>query len=341
MTPTVRDVLAMVGRRHRGRWACVLVVAVIAGMVELVGAATIYVLLALVADPAGELALPMLGDVRDLFAGVDDRRLQLGLVTAVGVFVVVRAGTQLVQAGLQTRVSHRAGAELSHELVRGYVSMPRAFHLRRSSSELVRNAHSAVNALVELVVLPVIGLWADGILVVGLAALLATIAPWTTLLAVGVAGCAVLLQVRVVTPRRHRLGREAHDLDRQALGALQQVLEGQPDDRVLGRGQDVAEVYGARRHELARVRHQHATAAALPRTVIELALVGFVLVVLGVAIGARGTAAGAVPVLGLFAYAGLRLQPPLQRIAAALTTLRFADAPLESLHEDAHLIGEH
>jgi ATP-binding cassette, subfamily B, bacterial PglK len=72
--------------------------------------------------------------------------------------------------------------------------------------------------------------------------------------------------------------------------------------------------------------------------VMELALLGFILTVFVYSIVVQGGAEGALSVLGIFAYAGLRILPSLQRIIGGLNDIRFATAPLDDLTRDLHMI---
>jgi ATP-binding cassette subfamily C protein len=71
--------------------------------------------------------------------------------------------------------------------------------------------------------------------------------------------------------------------------------------------------------------------------VIETSLILFILVFFAVTV-ARGGTQSALATLGLFGYAGLRLQPSLQKIVAAFNSLKFATAPTADVHRDLRII---
>jgi len=336
---TVRQALRLIGRENRGRWVLLIVVALIASGFEVVSAALVYTLLGLIADPTGEAALPIIGDVRGTF-DVQQDVLLLGLAGVMGAFFVVRAGVHIAEIYVQNRVANNAGARLAAKLVRGYLAMPYAFHLSRTSSDLIRNSHQAVQSLVKDVFVPVIRVTAESVLVLGMLALLIFLAPAATGLAVLVIGGAAVVMLRVIQPRLKRMGKRAHRLQRETLGTLQQSFHGIRDVKVLGREDAFARRYERARFALARVSYLRSTATDLPKTIMELALLGFILIVFAAAIVFEGGAAGTLPVLGLFAYAGLRLQPSLQRIIAGLNNLKYSAAPIEDLDSDLRLIGE-
>ena len=340
MTTAMRRAVGLVARDGRGRWVALLLVALCASLLEVVGAGLVYVLLGMVANPGTALDLPVVGDLRQRFPGVDETTLLLAMAAALAAFFVVRGAVQFGQAYLQARVGQQAGARLSRELVLGYLRLPYAFHVGRNSAELIRNAHSAVDGVVGYVFLPLIRLVAEAVTIVTLVTLLVVVAPLATGLAVLVVGTVSLLLLRWVQPRLQQLGWTSHELDEQTLRSLQQAMEGVRDVKLLGRETAFADVYGTWRNGLADVRQRHASIAVLPRVLMELALLGLVLAVFTVAVASgAGDVRDTLSVLGLFAYVGLRLQPSLQRLIGSLNALRYAQAPLRTVIQDLATIG--
>jgi ATP-binding cassette, subfamily B, bacterial PglK len=333
---TLRNALLLIGRENRGRWAVLIVVALVSSGFEVAGAALIYLLLGLVADPSGAVELPVLGDIRTRLDLPPDELL-LTLAAVMAVFFVVRSAVHIGEVYLQNRVASNAGARLSVRLFRGYLAMPYAFHLSRTSSDLIRNSHRAVTDLVDLVFVPVIRVAAELIMVAGMLILLVVLAPAATALAVAVIGGAAVLLLRVVQSKLQRIGERGHALEQQSLSILQQSLHGVRDIKVLGREAAFVRRYARARTGLSRVTYLRRTAADLPRTVMELALLSFILIVFASAVAREGGAEATLSVLGLFAYAGLRLQPSLQRIISGLNNLKYATAPIEDLARDLRL----
>jgi len=334
---SVRKAIDLVGHERRYRWVVLVVLALITSGFEMLSAALVYVLLALVADPTGRPALPVIGDVQGSL-DIDQQTLLLGLACIMALVFSVRALVRLGETYAHNRIGYNAGARLSTRLISGYLTMPYAFHLHRNSAELIRNGHQAVNELVRQVFLPTIRIAAEIVLVVAMLALLAVIAPVATVLAVVVVGSAAALLLLVIQPRLKRLGLRAHNLEKDTLSTLQQSLQGVRDIKMLGLEQTFARIYYRARRGLARATYLRATARELPRTVIETALISFILIFFAFAVATGADSDGILSVLGLFAYAGLRIEPSLHRITAGLNDLKYATAPLDDIHADLMMI---
>ena len=340
MWTTIKQAYDLVGRERPVRWVLLVALALLLSGVEMVGAVLVFALLALVADPGGAIDLPLVGDLRQRFDGVPDDVLLLWTVAVIAVFFLVRAVLKVAAKYVQARVAHNAGARLSTRMFEGYLRWPYAMHLTRSTSELIRNGHQAVMETIGQVVLPVIRTIAESFIVVGLLIVLVLLAPLATLAAVVVVGGTAVLLLLFVQPRLKILGRIRHREARSTLSILQKGLFGIRDVKVLGRERAFAREYGRSRGRMARAAYLREAASHLPSIAFELALMGFITGFFAFTVLQGEGAQEVLSVLGLFAYAGLRMQPSVQQIVQGLNSLKFAAAPLEDLHADLELMSD-
>ena len=334
MGETLRKTARLIGPGQWRRWILLVVLAVTLSGFEMVGALLVYLLVDLATDPTASVELPVIGDIRRFFPDSDDQTFLIGLAAALGVFFVIRAGVRVGAAYVEARVAHNAGARLSNRLVAGYLSLPYVFHLKRNSAELIRNAHQAVQAVVSQVFLPVINITAESFLVIGLAAVMLSIAPVASAIAVGVIGLSAVLLLLVIQPRMKRLGRVTHTTNLETLGTLQQSVHGIRDVKLLAKERFFSKAYSRSRLAMARALYIQRTLAELPRTILELSLIGFIIIFFATTIASGTDTSATLSVLGLFAYVGLRLQPSIQKIVGGLNSLKFSSAPLEDLYDD-------
>jgi ATP-binding cassette, subfamily B, bacterial PglK len=335
---TIQQAIHLMAYDHRGRWIVLVVLAIIASGFEMLGAVLVYVLLALVVDPGSAVEIPLLGDVQQLLAGRDQRTVLVWLVVAMAAFFIVRAAVQVGATYVQQRIAHNAGARLSNLLLEGYLNQPFQMHLLRSSAELIRNGHQAVREMVVHVFIPLIRVIAEVILTAGMIVVLVLIAPLATGMAILVVGGAAMLILLIVQPRLRHFGDIVHDASRGTLATVQEALEGVRDIKLLGLERSFRGRYAVRRAELARASYIASMLNDLPRIVIETSLLGFILLFFLLALLVGDGAQGALSVLGLFAYTGLRLQPSLQRIIGGLNELKYSAAPLRDVEADLRAV---
>jgi ATP-binding cassette subfamily C protein len=324
----------LVARDGRGRWLVVVLLAVVVTGVEALGTLLIFLLLGLVSGEAGALDLPVVGDVRELLPGWDEQTLLVMTAAIIGGFFVLRGGLLVVKSYAENRVIENTGARLASRLAHTYLALPYAWHLRRNSAQLIRNAQDSVRAIVTEVLRPTVKIISEGTLVVGILAVLMVASPFATLLAFGVLAPLVGCMLKVVQPRAKRLGRANQEMARATLQALQQSLHGMRDIKVLGRERYFHRVFHDGRLRLARARYLYHTLRTVPRAVTETTLVLFVAVFFAVTVATQGSATGALPVLGVFAYAAFRLKQPVNELTTAVNAMRFAGPALQDVEKD-------
>lgn len=337
MLQTVREAFGLITSQRRRRFLQVGLLSTVVAGLEMAAALAIAVLLTLVLNP-GELPdLPVVGDPSGILPGVSYGQLVLWTCAAFGVLFVVRAGFFLFQQYAVARVAENTAVQLSDRLVDGYLSMPYEWHLQRNSAELVRNAWDNVQQVTNGVFTPMANVMAEGVLVVGLTAVLVVTSPLATILAGAVLGVTVSLTMAVVQPRLKLLGRSRSRAVKQVLKELQQGFGGVRDLKVLGREAAFSSAHLEGRRQVARSNYMRAALAFGPRTALELAFL--VLLLLGVvwAVG-QGQVEATLSTLGVFAYAGIRLQPSLQKLSTAFNQLRFAESPVRDLREGLELL---
>lgn len=338
MFEIARRTMYLIGRENRTRWLGLALFSAFTSAVEMLGALLVYALVALVADPQGQIDIPVVGDIRRLFEGTDEVTMLLTIVIIMGVFFIFRAGVVILVNYLQLRLGFNTGATLASRLAAGYLALPYAFHLHRHSSELIHNTNAAALQLVNAAFLPLIRIVAGSLTALGLLIVVMTISPTATLLAVLVVGGAVLILLRFIQPRLKQLGGVSYHMHQALISSMQQSLQGLRDIKLLGRERHFAGLYRAAADRLSQAAYVSGTFSSLPRVVMELALLGFILTFFGLSVAAGTATAEMLSILGLFAYVGLRVQPALNEIVKSANELRFATETVEGVEQDLRLI---
>lgn len=340
MFGTLRRLWAIIPPDRRWRWVALVVFGAITGVFELVGAFLIFGLLGMITSPGGRFSLPVFGDVRRFFPGADRAEFLLWMAVVVAVFFVVRGIAYLFQIYIQSRVAYNEGALIANTLLMGYLTMPFSSHLRRNSSELIRNVQATVPDLVVYLFVPMVGIFSESMLVVAISAALLVAAPIVSLIAAGFLVPLVLLLLRVVQPRLARLGAESQTLYEIALKAIQESFRSLRDIKIMRRESFFHDRFAESKFASARVSYTQQVLLSVPRVVVETSLIAFVLAFLGVTV-VRGTGAhDTLALLGLTAYAILRVLPSLNRVVAYLNSLKFGTAALDIIGPDIEALSK-
>src|SRR4029453_10699035 len=103
---------------------------------------------------------------------------------------------------------------------------------------------------------------------------------------------------------------------------------------ILGRREYFNEQYDKIREEIARTRYVRQFLGDVPRIALETGLIVFVALFVAVATATGGSAQESLAVLGMFAYAALRILPSLSRVVLELNDLKFGAAAAATVHQD-------
>jgi ABC-type multidrug transport system fused ATPase/permease subunit len=309
-------------RSTRWRWVGLLPLALAGAAAEAIGALTVFALLRVIADPTSVDRLPVTSTLR-LVMTIDDPRAAIVAVAALlaGVYVV-RNALLTASAWVRARVMYGSVAELSRRAYTAYLRAPFALAGARNSAAMIQRVQRASDVVPTLVLASVINIIAEVLVVAGLVLLLAVTAPLVTLLAVS--GTALLLLVPGLLTSQvfARWGQLERGLETDLLQQVHEGLGGLKEVKLNERESFFEARFGALRERLLRIQRKRDVLNEGLRVGVETAF-ALILVLVIVALTRRGGEGGyIVSVLGLYAYAGFRLIPSINRITLNLNSLR-------------------
>lgn len=259
-----------------------------------------------------------------------------GLVLLVGIYTVKAVFLGFL-AWRQSRFAHNLQASLSYRLFAGYLSQSYSFHLQKNSAQLIRNIIGSANGITNVVQQGLI-LTSEALVLVGFLALLLWVEPAGALLVILTLGTTAFVFHRFTSKRIERWGRESQLHEGFRIQHLQQGLGGVKDVQVLGRKHEFLAQFRIHNLRSVHVAELRSTLQAFPRLLLEwLAVIGLVLLVL-IMLGQGKSLDALVPTLGLFAVAAFRLMPSINRIMAAVQSVRFSTSVINTIYEELQLL---
>ena len=329
-----RKILDLLTPRERRTGLLVLGLVLAMALVETAGVASVMPFLAVLGDPGVIRTNAHLAAIHRALGSPHPQAFLTTLGIASFCIVVVGSAIKLLTLYALHRWANMRRHSVSHRLLAGYLRQPYEFFLNRNTADLSKTILSEVDELTEQVFKPAIHLIAYATSALALGVLLVLIEPRIAASVIVVVAGSYALIYTGVRGLLERIGRDRARANRERFTAASEVLGGIKDIKVLGR----EDAYLSRfRGPSARASRHKATSAVLslvPRYVVEAVGVGGVLVLAVVLMRTRGDIAGALPVLGVYAFAGYRLLPAAQQIFASLARLRFGRAAVDVVHAD-------
>ncbi|TAN77876.1 MAG: ABC transporter ATP-binding protein, partial [Magnetospirillum sp.] len=222
----------------------------------------------------------------------------------------------------------------SSRLIEGYMRAPYAMYFSRNSAELIRNLNRSCNDVFGLLQAS-INLAFEIVIALFLTAGLIYIQPLATVVVIGLLALvmgSVALSVRRVL---ERLGAQTQNSQTAILKTAQEAFAAAKEAKVLGKEDYFVKQYAEHRMEGMRIQLWGVTILDIPRLVGEVAMVGCVVVTIGVVfLFARSDSVNMAQLLGLFGYVGLRLLPASSRIVYNLGFIRHFRPAIDMVYPD-------
>lgn len=223
--------------------------------------------------------------------------------------------------------------ETSHRLLVGYLTGPYSRVVQRKTSDLIATLTDYTSAAYGLVVSTVLAAATEVLTILAILALLLWSMPVPTIGALVFFGGSALLLGRLLRERAARSGEAQASAGGRAWRATVHSLGGSKELRVRGTTSHFIDEYRSARRDWAEARASAAFMGEAPKYVLEVIFIAGILVIIGL-VSVLSEPGRTVPMVALFAVAGLRLLPSTVRILASVTAVRTGTAQLRLVVQD-------
>ena len=328
-----RKLVDLLSRRERMQLGLLFAAVLIMAFLEMISVASVLPFLSVAADPGKIQSNPWLSWAYDGFGFTSAHSFLLALAGAALATLIVSNVWIAATHWAEIRFTRGRHHGFSVRLLRRYLAQSYVFFLRRNSADLAKNILSEVNHATGAL-MSTLALTAKTLVALAIISLLVVFDPWVALFVTGVLGGAYGAIYLYTRRLLRRLGKERVAANGARYKAASEAFGAIKDVKLLGK-EDVlvAQFTGPSR----RFNNCQATAALignLPRHLFDVLAFGGILVI-AIFLILRGEALEeAIPVLGLYAFAGYRLMPSLQQIFNSYTRLKFGAAAVENVHRE-------
>ena len=223
---------------------------------------------------------------------------------------------------------------LGHRLVESYLHRPFSWLLNRHSAELGKNVLSEVSQVIQHALLPAMTVITQGILCLIILLLLFIVSPVLALTSGIVFSASYFLISRVTKKILLKIGNERLIANDKRYKTLNEIFGAFKEVKLKS-----LELVFLDRYSLPAKQYASHTATAqvigqLPRFALEGIAFGGMLLVILYLMDKKNDLAVALPVMGVYAFAGYRLMPALQQVYNGISQLRFSGPALDALYND-------
>ena len=335
MIETLRKINDILEPAERRKALLLLAMMIGMGLLEATGVASVMPFFAVVSDPAVVRENRYLNALYEGlgFASVDSFLLYLG-----GAVFVIVVGSLVFRALTQWAMAYYVqmrGYSLSSRLLSAYLGRPYSFFLNHHSADLGKSVLFEAHQVVSGVLMPAAQLVANGILAAFLFGLILASGPEFALAAIALLGGAYVLIYMLVRRYLGRIGLARMRSNRERYQLAQEALGGIKDVKVLGLEGGYLRSFLRPARRFARSQAASQVVGLLPQFILQALAIGGLIVFLLIELASRERGiTDLLPLMALYAFAGLRLLPALQQVYLAVTRIRYSRPALDALHAD-------
>lgn len=301
---------------------------------EVLGVASILPFMQLVAEPNAIEQSSWLTWIYEYFEFVDERQMLIYFGVTIIVLITVTNLFSVLTIWLQYRYIWDIAHRISTRLLAMYLDKPYRFFLTTNTSKLRAYIISEVNGLTGGIILPIIELCSKLFISFTIFALLLFVDVKISLIMFGGLGGAYLLIYLAQRNVLKRIGEHRLQMNWMRYKSIQELLDGIKTVMVYNQQKFFYNRYSYASREFCDVQPKYSVLLAMPKSVLEILAFGGILSVTVYLYIYYGNVQSTLPRLSLYAVAGYRLLPALQKSFSAAAKLRHSFPVFESMKED-------
>ena len=256
------------------------------------------------------------------------------LGTGVLVVLIISNIFSAVTTRLLIRFTFLQGHALSQKLFRQYLSQPYIYFLNRNSADLLKNIITEIDRCVIGVFAPALDIIVRSIITLFIVGLLIAIDPLLAFITLLVCGGSYALVYKIARRHLARSGKLAADSQGSRNKIVSEAFGGIKEIKLLGREENFLINFEPRSRDFAMSLTNSRTISELPKYALETIIFGGILLIMLYLLNVKENMEGVLPLLALYAFAGYRLMPALQRVFGGLTAVRYYLPVLEIIFTD-------
>jgi len=315
-----------IDRRRRLQFGLLFLLMMVASFAEVLSIGAVLPFLGILTTPEMIFGHPNAQPLIQFFSFTEPKQLLLPLTIIFAFSALLSGFLRLMLLWTQTHLSQSIGADFSLNIYRKTLFQSYAVHISQNSSEVVAGVRSKANALVSLVILPIMVIVSSFLMLLLIMIALLAIEPIIAMSSFMGFGVIYLLVVKSTRKALFRDGELMNQNSVRVLKALQEGLGGIRDILIDGTQKTHCKIYSDADLPYRRAEASISIISNSPRFGIES--LGMVLIA-GLAYTMAGRSGGminAIPVLGALALGAQRLLPVIQQSYSSFSNMRGGQA---------------
>src|SRR5271169_1016293 len=208
----------------RWRWAALIPISLVTGIVEAGAAAAVFALIKIIGDPAQIARMPVASKIAAALPGSTSRTRLLVFTALIAVYYLVKNLLVIGAQYLRHKIAGESIAALKSTMFKGYLAAAYPFHLGRNSADLISNTNSCVDIVCNQAMEAAVAAGSEMLTAAAITVVLLIMAPKVTLIAGTFLVVLLAVLLRLTRRMADHFGAQRHQLERASLRTLQEAL---------------------------------------------------------------------------------------------------------------------
>ena len=331
---TIKKLSAILTLQERKQAILLLGMVLVMALIDIIGVASIMPFMSVLTNPQLIETNVYLNTFYTALNLDDHQQFQFILGLMVFALLVISLAVNALTTYLQLRFTMMREYSVSKRLIEGYLHQPYTWFLSRNSADLGKTLLSEINHVISHCAIPITNIIAQGVVAASLLLLLVLVDPILALSVGFVFGVTYLLIFKFTMSYLATIGRDRLIVNKQRYNAVSEAFGAAKEVKVGGLEQIFVNRFAVPAENYAKYEASAHLISQIPRFALEaIAFGGLILIILYLMYKSNNFAT-VLPIVSLYAFAGYRLLPAMQKIYAAITLLRYAGSSLNNLYEE-------
>ena len=293
------------------------------GMIlEVFGLGILVPALNVIIDPQALDTNSLISNIKDFFPQLSDNDFAFNFLIFIVLVYFVKSLFLVFLVFKQNRFLTNYTAYITNALFSSYLSQPYSFHLKKNTSELIKNIQIEISGF-SAFLLALITIFIEGGFVLSILCTLIYIEPFGAL-SIGIFyGLLSLIFLKFTKRKLNQWGKLREEIDAKVSKTALEGLGGIKELLILGKTRFFINRFGEQNYFKARLNANHNTISQIPRFYLELiSIIGLVSFIIMQLFQGKDSSS-LITILGVFVAATFRMIPSLNRIISAIQSMKF------------------
>ena len=333
----VKKLLFFLSPREQKHIPLLLFMILIMALLDMIGVASIMPFMTVLTNPAlveTNSILNSMFKISEKFGVKNNQEFLFVLGVVVFTLLVFSISFKALTTYLLARFTYMNEYTISKVLVERYLHQPYSWFLNRNSADLGKSILGEAGTIAGSGIRPMLELISQSVIVITLLSLLILVDTNIAFTVFFIFGLAYWVIYKFSRGFVKKIGEERFNSNQlrfvslsEAFGAVKEVKLSRLEKTYIKRFAEPA-------YKMARHHASFLVISQLPRFIIEIVAFGGMMLLILYLMSQTGTFVNAVPIITLYALAGYRLMPALQKIYNSFSQLRYGHAAIDALFKD-------